>query len=42
MVDNVRKAREEKAKVEAETTEMARAWAEAKEREKADISRLAD
>ena len=38
----MRKARENKAKVEAETAERARSWAEAKEKEKADISRLTE
>ena len=32
----------EKAKVEADIADMARAWAEAKAREKAEIARLAD
>ena len=38
----MRKARELKAKAEADTVERARAWAEAKDKENADINRLAD
>ena len=38
----MRKAREARAKAEAETAERARAWDEAKAREKAYISRLGD
>ena len=38
----MRKAREKRAKAEADFVERARAWAEAKSKEEADIARLSD
>ena len=38
----MRKEREAKAKAESETAERARSWAEAKDKKKAGIARLAD